>query len=579
MSTSNSKLNVKTTRFTSSKSNDKDENKKSMLKLKRKKANETVDKKSNVNMKAEEEELMTQNINPLNNLLNYNPTCSFLSSVVKPPTISNGNTNNNYDSFDKNENVIFVNKPAKPSNINSSSSNLDNLINNTKIKTRKLMFPEPPSPNVNFIGIIIGTKGTFLKRLEILSKCKIKLRGKGTCKDKENKEVDSDPTHAVIESESEINLNKAQILIERILTADTNILEQLKEEQIKEANFISQDNIMKTIYDPAYSEQTKTIRKILLNEQKSLSINELDLKSDQENENDKNSSINYKQEELHLVSPYGRPSSSAKTIPVPNESVSLLIGRNGDTIKKLIKDSGCKILIALKEIPNTETRNLFVEGENFEIAKKMIEEIVAHHQKVRLNMSHIGDINPFPGPYVLVKIPNDYVGLVIGKSGETVKKILSDTGCSVFIPNKNKPYYDDMVKLLKILGTNDSITFTANNKPKFPFDDESNNNIHSNEDNNQEIPNTTNLSNSKSLKSKSKSKELKKEEVSKGKFYTYSRAEILKFYNAREYKESNTRIKKNEQYRIIELSSDKEEAIAITINKIQQLIVRLFLSL
>jgi rRNA processing protein Krr1/Pno1 len=59
--------------------------------------------------------------------------------------------------------------------------------------------------------------------------------------------------------------------------------------------------------------------------------------------------------------------------------VGLIIGKNGETIRRLHRETGCKIQIAKKEIPNTDVRNVFIEGppEKYENAKKLIEEIIA----------------------------------------------------------------------------------------------------------------------------------------------------------------------------------------------------------
>ena len=54
----------------------------------------------------------------------------------------------------------------------------------------------------------------------------------------------------------------------------------------------------------------------------------------------------------------------------------------------------------------------------------------------------MGEINPFPGPHNLLRIPNKMVGLIIGKNGETVKTIHQKTGCYIFIPKDSKPGED-----------------------------------------------------------------------------------------------------------------------------------------
>jgi hypothetical protein len=94
---------------------------------------------------------------------------------------------------------------------------------------------------------------------------------------------------------------------------------------------------------------------------------------------------------------------------------------------------------------------VFIEGplEKYEFARKMIEDIVAEvliywikQQRLKQNFSHLGEINPFPGPYEHYKVLNKFVGLIIGKNGETVRNLHQKTGCFIFIPKDSKPGED-----------------------------------------------------------------------------------------------------------------------------------------
>lgn len=62
------------------------------------------------------------------------------------------------------------------------------------------------------------------------------------------------------------------------------------------------------------------------------------------------------------MTPYGPPSQNSYIIPVPNDVVGLVIGKNGETIRRLQLESGAKIQVAKKEIESTNTRNVFVEA-------------------------------------------------------------------------------------------------------------------------------------------------------------------------------------------------------------------------
>jgi polyribonucleotide nucleotidyltransferase len=50
---------------------------------------------------------------------------------------------------------------------------------------------------------------------------------------------------------------------------------------------------------------------------------------------------------------------------------------------------------------------------------------------------HIGERNPFPPAIVFVKVQDKFVGLIIGKQGETLKNIASQTNTKIFMPQKN----------------------------------------------------------------------------------------------------------------------------------------------
>ena len=85
--------------------------------------------------------------------------------------------NNNAE---KNSNNSNQNYPSKPTATYGSGSNVNpnilfTLNDNSKIK-RKIFIPKVSG--VNFVGLLIGPKGSYQKRLEQQSSCKILIRGK-----------------------------------------------------------------------------------------------------------------------------------------------------------------------------------------------------------------------------------------------------------------------------------------------------------------------------------------------------------------------------------------------------------------
>lgn len=159
--------------------------------------------------------------------------------------------------------------------------------------------------------------------------------------------------------------------------------------------------------------------------------------------------------EEHMMTPLGPPSKDARIIQIPNHVSGLIIGKNAMNIKRLVKESSCRVHVANEKIPDTELRNVFIEGceEGFQKAKRLIEEIIAD-QMTKTFMSHTGEANPFPGPHTKVEIPNNMVGLVIGKGGENINNLCMKTNCYVFIPKTSKP--GEEKRVLEISGNSES---------------------------------------------------------------------------------------------------------------------------
>ena len=74
---------------------------------------------------------------------------------------------------------------------------------------------------------------------------------------------------------------------------------------------------------------------------------------------------------------------------------------------------------------------------------------------MKQSFSHLRDINPFPGPHTFFKVLNKYIGLVIGKNGDTVRTLHQKTGCFIFIPKESQPGED--YRFLELSGPKESI--------------------------------------------------------------------------------------------------------------------------
>ena len=110
-----------------------------------------------------------------------------------------------------------------------------------------------------------------------------------------------------------------------------------------------------------------------------------------------------------------------------------------------------------------QIRNVFVEApqERYELAKKLIDEIVTEARRLNksssnaYNISFTSEVNPFPGPHIPYPIPNSLTGLIIGKNGDTIKQLHNKCGAYIFIPKQYDMSTNERV--LELSGSEDQI--------------------------------------------------------------------------------------------------------------------------
>lgn len=118
---------------------------------------------------------------------------------------------------------------------------------------------------------------------------------------------------------------------------------------------------------------------------------------------------------------YGRGGSSS-TIQIPSAKVGLVIGRRGETIRDLQDRSGARIAVTpTPQDHNSPSRTVTITGDDsaIERAKTFIEEIVSD-MAPRGAYGGGGFQNT---PPVTMTVPQESIGLVIGRGGETVKQL------------------------------------------------------------------------------------------------------------------------------------------------------------
>ncbi|KAJ3235349.1 Far upstream element-binding protein 1 [Chytriomyces hyalinus] len=151
---------------------------------------------------------------------------------------------------------------------------------------------------------------------------------------------------------------------------------------------------------------------------------------------------------------YG-PRGTVFPMEVPADRVGLVIGRGGETIKMLQAKSGARITV-LQDGPNmrpgTKVVNIQGTDDQIEEAKRMVDDIVTARVMVGGGGGQYsgggGGYQPPPGQELEeVRVPNDKVGLVIGKGGETVKGIQNTYGVRLQIEQQPDPSGERVIKV------------------------------------------------------------------------------------------------------------------------------------
>ncbi|XP_009589045.1 uncharacterized protein [Nicotiana tomentosiformis] len=163
-----------------------------------------------------------------------------------------------------------------------------------------------------------------------------------------------------------------------------------------------------------------------------------------------------------VTSSYGYLGGSKK-IEVPNVRVGVIIGRGGETIKYLQLQSGAKIQVTrdMDADPNSPTRGVELVGTPEQIAKaeQLISDVLAEADAGGSGIVSRRITGQVSGAEQFVmKVPNNKVGLVIGKGGETIKNMQATTGARIqVIPLHLPPGDTSRERTVQIDGSSEQI--------------------------------------------------------------------------------------------------------------------------
>ncbi|KNC82519.1 hypothetical protein SARC_05192 [Sphaeroforma arctica JP610] len=120
---------------------------------------------------------------------------------------------------------------------------------------------------------------------------------------------------------------------------------------------------------------------------------------------------------------------------IPTSAAGLVIGRGGETIKRLQAESGARLQIAPDSHDGVH-RRVTITGDGASIAKvrSLIKEVVDTSQ----SSSSTGG-NAEPEERVEVMCPNNRVGVIIGRGGEKIRELQAHSGARIQVIQDNQP--------------------------------------------------------------------------------------------------------------------------------------------
>ena len=376
-------------------------------------------------------------------------------------------------------------------------------------RRKKIPFPAERD-DMNWLGLIIGPRGATQKSLEQQSGARILVRGRGASK--EGEDGSEEDMHVLILADNDQQLSTAEELVNELLFNPTKA-SQIKQQQLKEVAQLQSGAALAesshyaqptSLQGSNVGEHTMEVRvpsdrvgivigkggETIRQLQQMTGCTIQVAKESQPGETDRlitligtDEQIVRADEEIKRVcmsgaprGPYnggalGSPMSSASggygglgygggssfVMHVPNIAVGLLIGKSGETIRALQMRTGAGIQVQKNSDaePNAPTREVTLSGsqEQIDAARREVDLIVQEKtmdQRDDRGMpmggggggggGMMGGMGGGDRTSLVMRVPNSAVGTVIGRAGETIKRLQQMTGARIQIDrNENKP--------------------------------------------------------------------------------------------------------------------------------------------
>lgn len=147
-------------------------------------------------------------------------------------------------------------------------------------------------------------------------------------------------------------------------------------------------------------------------------------------------------------------------VVIPNNMVGYVIGRGGENVKRIVNETGCKV--QFDPVADSPVRRAVLVGRSgarVEQAKMIIQQLAAERTPDQRPTYHSSN-SQIPTAGMVnedMAVEQVYVGLIIGKGGETIRSIVEKSGCKLFFAPEAERDPETGNRILKLTGTAASV--------------------------------------------------------------------------------------------------------------------------
>lgn len=135
---------------------------------------------------------------------------------------------------------------------------------------------------------------------------------------------------------------------------------------------------------------------------------------------------------------YGSMPHNYLEIPVSPQFIGLVIGKNGENIKRISQETGAKVIVDVSKADPSGNKLCQISAMNpnqLNIAADMVRDILNNAMNNKRSLQ--------PGTEeVKISVPQNKTGIIIGKGGENIRALKQQCGCNIELEKNSKGIFN-----------------------------------------------------------------------------------------------------------------------------------------